>query len=66
MTQHRRIVLAGPLLYHFADMPNETSIELSYEELKKVILKFNFEILVCNSIEPGNLINGKYIDKDIY
>jgi len=32
----------GPLLYHFADMPNESSIELSYEDLKKVILQFGF------------------------
>jgi carnosine N-methyltransferase len=35
----------GPLLYHFADMPNESSVELSYEELRSVILSFNFEII---------------------
>ena len=36
----------GPLLYHFSDMPNESSIELSYSEVKDVIRKYNFEIVV--------------------
>lgn len=34
----------GPLLYHFHEIPNEVSIELSWEELKKIIIKFGFEI----------------------
>ena len=34
----------GPLLYHFHDIENEVSIELSWEEVKKIILKFGFEI----------------------
>jgi len=42
-------VLLGPLLYHFADMPNEPSIELGYAELKKLILSLNFEIVVSFS-----------------
>ena len=41
-----RVLLLGPLLYHFADMPNEPSIELGYAELKNVILSLNFEIIV--------------------
>ncbi|KAL4216827.1 hypothetical protein ACF0H5_024548 [Mactra antiquata] len=32
----------GPLLYHYADMPNEMSIELSYEEVKSVIEQTGF------------------------
>ena len=36
----------GPLLYHFTDMPNESSIELSYDDFREVVLKFNFEIVV--------------------
>jgi carnosine N-methyltransferase len=32
----------GPLLYHYADMPNEVSIELSWEELKIIINKIGF------------------------
>ena len=34
----------GPLLYHFHDIQNEISIELSWEELRKIIIKFGFEI----------------------
>ena len=34
----------GPLLYHFHDIQNEVSIELSWEELRKIIKKFGFEI----------------------
>jgi carnosine N-methyltransferase len=34
----------GPLLYHFHDIQNEVSIELSWEEVRKIILKFGFEI----------------------
>ncbi|KAM7533343.1 hypothetical protein Aperf_G00000122964 [Anoplocephala perfoliata] len=35
----------GPLLYHFADIPGQDSIELSYEELKKAIKLKGFELL---------------------
>ena len=34
----------GPLLYHFHEIQNEISIELSWEELRKIIVKFGFEI----------------------
>jgi carnosine N-methyltransferase len=34
----------GPLLYHYADVQNEVSIELSWEELKIIILKIGFKI----------------------
>lgn len=30
----------GPFLYHFADVPNEISIELSYQEVRKIIEKW--------------------------
>lgn len=33
----------GPLLYHYTDNPNEVSIELSWEEIKKIIINFGFE-----------------------
>ncbi|XP_074658210.1 carnosine N-methyltransferase-like isoform X5 [Tubulanus polymorphus] len=32
----------GPLLYHFADMPKEKSLELSYEDVRSIILKTGF------------------------
>ena len=44
----------GPLLYHFHDVQNEVSIELSWEEVKKIILKFGFEI------KNEKMINSTY------
>lgn len=38
--------VVGPLLYHFEDIPNETSFELSYEDLRAVILSYGFQIEV--------------------
>jgi carnosine N-methyltransferase len=34
----------GPLLYHYSEQPNEVQIELSWEEIEKMIPKFGFEI----------------------
>lgn len=49
---HFDILNTGPLLYHWSEMPGEISIELSWEELKQVILSFGFTIEViwrtCN------------------
>jgi len=37
----------GPLLYHFADMPNEVSIELCYEDIHRIAEeKIGFQFLV--------------------
>ncbi|XP_052557338.1 carnosine N-methyltransferase isoform X1 [Tympanuchus pallidicinctus] len=36
----------GPLLYHFENLANELSIELSYEDIKNVILQYGFHIEV--------------------
>lgn len=35
----------GPLLYHHADVPNEDSIEPSYEDIREIIIKFGFNLL---------------------
>jgi len=35
----------GPLLYHFADMFGELSIELSWEEIKRTLPSFGLELL---------------------
>jgi len=40
----------GPLLYHFSDLPNEESIEPSYDAIRDVILGFGFQLEVINSI----------------
>ena len=34
----------GPLLYHYTEMENEISIELSWDEIKKIIIGYGFEI----------------------
>lgn len=36
----------GPLLYHFSDVPNEDSIEPTYEDLIIIIRSVGFNILV--------------------
>ena len=46
----------GPLLYHFADMPTEMSIELSWADLRDTILKFGFQMLVRH----------RFIDRNTY
>lgn len=35
----------GPLLYHWAEMPGEFSIELAYDELRNAIVESGFDIL---------------------
>ena len=44
-------VNVGPLLYHFHEVQNEVSIELSWEELRKIIIKLGFEIKNENIID---------------
>ena len=36
----------GPLLYHFSDISSEKSIELTYEQIKRVMLKIGYKFLV--------------------
>ena len=36
----------GPLMYHFADLRNEKSIELTYEQLRYAIEKVGFKYIV--------------------
>ena len=45
----------GPLLYHFSDAPSEKSIELSYEQIKRVMLKIGFKIVVIVAKKHQNL-----------
>ncbi|PAA65187.1 hypothetical protein BOX15_Mlig014030g1, partial [Macrostomum lignano] len=39
----------GPLLYHFADVPGEASIELDYATLRQLVLGSGFELLTENT-----------------
>lgn len=38
----------GPLLYHYCDVPNELSIEPSYEDLKEIIESIGFTFIKEN------------------
>ncbi|KAL0979669.1 hypothetical protein UPYG_G00188040 [Umbra pygmaea] len=42
----------GPLLYHFENMANELSIELSYEDVRTAILKYGFQLEVERESVP--------------
>ncbi|XP_072289421.1 carnosine N-methyltransferase [Eucyclogobius newberryi] len=42
----------GPLLYHFENMANELSVELSYEDIRTAIVKFGFQIEVEKESVP--------------
>ncbi|XP_018615531.1 carnosine N-methyltransferase isoform X1 [Scleropages formosus] len=42
----------GPLLYHFENMANELSIELSYEDVKAAILQYGFQMEVERDSVP--------------
>lgn len=39
-------VPSGPLLYHFENMANELSVELSYEEIRTAVSTIGFHIEV--------------------
>ena len=40
------LFITGPLLYHFAEMPNELSIELCYEDVHRIAEEIGFQFLV--------------------
>jgi len=56
----------GPLLYHFEDIPNETSFEISYADLRSVILNTGFQIEVTanrNKMISYSLVFFKLLDR---
>lgn len=58
----------GPLLYHFSDMVNEWSVELSYEDIRRITTDhFKFEILKEDtSIPSGYIENERSMLKLLY
>mmetsp|Transcript_18584 Transcript_18584/g.41713 ORF Transcript_18584/g.41713 Transcript_18584/m.41713 type:complete len:431 (-) Transcript_18584:92-1384(-) len=55
----------GPLLFHYAEVPNEVSIELSWEEVKAAIARYFDFIeerthLSQYAMNPGSLMGVKY------
>jgi len=53
-----RFCCLGPLLYHFEDIANEMSFELSYADLRTVILGYGFQIEVL-ILNDSNLFRQK-------
>merc|ERR1711976_730400 len=56
----------GPLLYHFADQPNELSIELAYSDLRKVVEGFGFDIVEERQVECTYTANPKAMMYNVY
>ena len=57
----------GPLLYHFADVPNESSIEISYAELKDLVINhFKFELVKEDRLKSTYIGNKKSMLQTIY
>ncbi|XP_070535577.1 carnosine N-methyltransferase-like [Ptychodera flava] len=49
----------GPLLYHFSDIAHESSIELSYDVVKRIIKDFGFEIVKENQAMPSTYTHNQ-------
>ena len=56
----------GPLLYHYTDNINEVSIELSWNEIKNIIIGFGFEFTKEKNIETTYSANLDSMTKRIY
>ena len=56
----------GPLLFHYTDNPNEVSIELSWEEIKKIIIDFGFEFKKEEEIKTTYSSNKDSMMQRIY
>ena len=56
----------GPLLYHYTDNENEVSIELSLEEIKKIIIGFGFEFTKIDEVQTTYSANKDSMTQRIY
>ena len=56
----------GPLLYHYTDNQNEVSIELSWEEIKKIIIGFGFEFKKIDEVKTTYSSNKDSMMQRIY
>ncbi|CAG8485634.1 2063_t:CDS:10 [Ambispora gerdemannii] len=56
----------GPLLYHYENMPDEISIELSLEQVKEVVKKFGFEFQKEKMIRTTYTTNPKGMLQYLY
>ena len=56
----------GPLLYHYTDNENEVSIELSWNEVKKIIIGFGFEFKKEDEVHTTYSANKDSMTQRIY
>lgn len=57
----------GPLLYHYSEMPNEVSIELSWEEIKQIMTnKFKFKITKEEFVDAEYSSAGSSMLRSVY
>ena len=56
----------GPLLYHYTDNENEVSIELSWNEVKKIIIGFGFEFIKEEEVQTTYSANKDSMTQRIY
>eukprot|EP00759_Apiculatamorpha_spiralis_P058261 PhF_6_TR9159/c0_g1_i1/m.14245/K19787/CARNMT1; carnosine N-methyltransferase len=56
----------GPLLYHFTGMPDESSVDLSYEEVKHVVQAAGFIVEEEQTLPCTYTNNGRSMKQNIY
>ena len=56
----------GPLLYHYTENENEISIELSWEEVKHIIIGYGFEFKKIETVKTTYSINKDSMTQRIY
>ena len=56
----------GPLLYHYTDNENEVSIELSWNEVKNIIIGFGFQFTKIEEVQTTYSANKDSMSQRIY
>ena len=56
----------GPLLYHYTENENEISIELSWEEVKHIIIGYGFEFKKIETVKTTYSTNKDSMTQRIY
>ena len=56
----------GPLLYHYTENENEISIELSWEEVKHIIIGYGFELKKIETVKTTYSTNKDSMTQRIY
>ena len=56
----------GPLLYHYADMPGEQSVELTWEEVLAVVKHVGFTVEVERDVQSTYCGVGRSMMETVY